>query len=75
MRHDVLTERLEVAWLNLIRVRRLCQLLCGYDPNIEGFDQKPVMARCPGCLSKRMRQPDAGTLDAHDARSLGHVWV
>ena len=42
VRHDVLTEGFEITWLNLIRVRRLCQLLFGYDPTIAGFDQKPV---------------------------------
>ena len=38
----ILLERLECTWLNLIRVRRLCQLFFGYDPVIEGFDQKPM---------------------------------
>ena len=28
-------------WLNVYRVRRLCELEHGYDPELDGFDQKP----------------------------------
>ena len=38
----VLQERVECTWMILIRVRRLCQLVFGYDAEIEGFDQKPL---------------------------------
>ena len=38
----VLLERLVITWLNVIRLRRLCILVFGYDPAIEGFDQKPM---------------------------------
>ena len=34
-------ERCRITWLNLYKVRRLCQLTFGYDPLIEGWDQKP----------------------------------
>ena len=38
----VLLERLQITWLNIFRVRKLCWLCFGYDPEIEGFDQKPM---------------------------------
>ena len=38
----VLRERVECTWLNIIRVRRLFQLVFGYDPDIEGVDQQPM---------------------------------
>ena len=34
-------ERCRITWLNLYRVRRLCELAHGYDPELDGFDQKP----------------------------------
>ena len=37
----MLLERVRITWLNVIKVRRLCQLAHGYDPALEGFDQKP----------------------------------
>ena len=37
----VLEERVRITWLNIIRVRRLCVLAHGYDPVMEGWDQKP----------------------------------
>ena len=37
----VLEERVRITWLNIIRVRRLCALAHGYDPVMEGWDQKP----------------------------------
>ncbi|MCP4241947.1 MAG: hypothetical protein GY772_15435, partial [bacterium] len=41
VRRPVLLERLRIMWLNLIRLRELCRLAHGYDPDIDGFDQKP----------------------------------
>ena len=38
---SVLEERVRITWLNIIRVRRLCALAHGYDPVMEGWDQKP----------------------------------
>ncbi|MCP4239045.1 MAG: hypothetical protein GY772_00615, partial [bacterium] len=38
---SVLAERLRIVWLNLVRVRELCLLAHGYDPDVDGFDQKP----------------------------------
>jgi hypothetical protein len=49
----VLQERVECTWLNLIRVRRLCQLVFGYDPEIEGFDQKPMHFNESGSRMKK----------------------
>ena len=37
----VCLERCRITWLNLYRVRRLCELAHGYDPELDGFDQKP----------------------------------
>ena len=34
-------ERCIITWLNVFRVRRLCELEHGYDPDLDGFDQKP----------------------------------
>eukprot|EP00969_Alexandrium_andersonii_P099923 4407506-Alexandrium_andersonii.AAC.1 len=33
-------ERVRIMWLNVLRVRTRCQLVHGYDPVIEGADQK-----------------------------------
>ena len=38
----VLLERLAIMWLSAFRLHRLCQLVFGYDPVNEGFDQKPM---------------------------------
>ena len=38
----VLLEMLQITWLNIFRARKLCLLCFGYDPEIEGFDQKPM---------------------------------
>ena len=40
--HGVFQERLRIAWLNVIGVRELCLLEFGYDPIVEGADQKPM---------------------------------
>ena len=37
----VLYERLEIDWLNDARIRKLCILEHGYDPDIENWDQSP----------------------------------
>ena len=37
----VLAERLEIFWINLFRVRKLCLLCWGYDPEMQNFDQSP----------------------------------
>ena len=37
----VLLERLKIFWSNVIRVRALCQLAHGIDPEMDGFDQTP----------------------------------
>ena len=37
----VCLERCRITWLNVYRVRRLCELEHGYDPELDGFDQKP----------------------------------
>ena len=37
----VLAERLEIFWMNLFRVRKLCLLCWGYDPEMQNFDQSP----------------------------------
>ena len=38
---QVCLERCRITWLNVYRVRRLCELEHGYDPELDGFDQKP----------------------------------
>ena len=38
---DVLAERLEIGWLNAVRVRALCLATQGYDPEFENFDESP----------------------------------
>ena len=40
--HEAFQERLRIAWLNVISVRELCRLEFGYDPTVEGADQKPM---------------------------------
>ena len=37
----ILEERLQIGWLNCARVRKLCQLAFGYDPEQENWDQSP----------------------------------
>ena len=37
----MLEERIRITWLNVYRVRHLCKLAHGYDPIMEGWDQKP----------------------------------
>ena len=37
----VLAERLEIWWLNLVRIRKLALLVLGYDPTMENWDQSP----------------------------------
>ena len=37
----MLEERVRITWLNVYRVRHLCKLAHGYDPIMEGWDQKP----------------------------------
>jgi len=49
----VLLERLEITWLNVIRLRRLCLLAHGYDPAMEGFDQKPMHFNESGSRSRQ----------------------
>ena len=49
----VLQERIECTWLNLIRVRRLCQLVFGHDQVIEGFDQGPMHFNESGSKMKK----------------------
>ena len=48
----VCAERCIITWLNVFRVRRLCELEHGYDPDLDGFDQTPFPFQ-------RVRQPDA----------------
>lgn len=37
----VMGERLEIAWMNIARVRALCVACHGYDPHMENWDQSP----------------------------------
>ena len=37
----VMAERLEIGWLNVARVRALCLLAHGYEPELENWDQSP----------------------------------
>ena len=34
-------ERCEIGWLNAFRVRAACEVIHGYDPEMENFDQSP----------------------------------
>ena len=38
---QILEERLTIWWLNLARVRALCEAVFGYDPEMENWDQSP----------------------------------
>ena len=38
---SVLEERLVIWWINLVRVRTLCEECHGYDPEMENWDQSP----------------------------------
>ena len=38
---EILWERLEIYWLNLAKVRMLCILVFGYDPDMSNWDQTP----------------------------------
>ena len=49
----VLKERLEIMWLNVIRVRALIKEHFGYDPVIIGFDQKPFHMNEGGSQNKK----------------------
>jgi hypothetical protein len=46
-------ERLDITWLNVIRLRRLCLMAHGYDPAMEGFDQKPMHFNESGSRSRQ----------------------
>ena len=37
----VLAERLEIGWLNVLRVRAAIEALKGYGPHIENWDRSP----------------------------------
>jgi hypothetical protein len=37
----VMGERLEIAWKNIARIRALCHMCHGYDPQMENWDQSP----------------------------------
>ena len=38
---NVCLERCRITWLNVYRVRRLCELEHGFSPALDGWDQKP----------------------------------
>ena len=38
---EIQYDRLEIHWLNTARLRKLCILVFGYDPECENFDQTP----------------------------------
>ena len=38
---EVQYERLEIMWLNCAKIRKLCTLALGYDPEFENWDQSP----------------------------------
>ena len=38
---QLLAQRLQRFWITVFRVRLLCLLACGYDPDMENFDQTP----------------------------------
>ena len=46
-------ERCRITWLNIYRVRRLCELEFGYSPAMEGFDQKPFHFNESGSMQKK----------------------
>ena len=43
-------------WLNVARVRQLCILCHGYDPQIDGFDQKPFHMNESGSQNRKSLQ-------------------
>ena len=49
----VFVERCRICWSNVYRARRFIQLMCGYDPVVEGFDQTPFHFCESGSKSKK----------------------
>jgi hypothetical protein len=49
----ILHERVVISWLNAIRWRRLCYLAFGYEPVVEGFDQKPMHSTSAEVIKER----------------------
>ena len=37
----IMSERLEIGWLNIARVRALCLAVFGYDPEVENWEHSP----------------------------------
>ena len=52
----VMGERCQITWLNLARVRFLCILANGYDPELENFDQSPFHNNESGSQTQRHSQ-------------------
>ena len=44
----LLAQRLEIFWITVFRIRALCVAACGYDPDMENFDQTPYHANESG---------------------------
>eukprot|EP00969_Alexandrium_andersonii_P296182 13089912-Alexandrium_andersonii.AAC.1 len=40
-------------WSNVIAARYLCSKVFGYEPDIDGFDEKPMHFNESGCKSKK----------------------
>ena len=85
----VFEERMKIMWTNLLRVRALCIEVHGYDPIIEGFDQKPLHFNesgskhrktlawkgAPEVPRSRKRLGDAGAFHSYDIRHVGSIEI
>jgi hypothetical protein len=45
---ELLGQRLRAFWITVFRIRALCLAVCGYDPEMENFDQTPYHANESG---------------------------
>ena len=60
-------QRLEIQWVNIYRVRRLIQLMCGCDPVI--FDQSPYHTIETGPQNKKTRNIQGSNVRMAEGKS------
>ena len=49
----LLSRRLEAFWITVFRIKALCMVIHGYDPDMENFDQTPYHANESGSQDAR----------------------
>ena len=67
----VMGERVEIAWLNIFRVRALCLAIHGYEPEMKMWDV--VMVRADGSECALHPSFTKSHLDYRDVRGPGGV--